>query len=333
MAHKTIIDGTFYEIKGGKTLVEGTSYSIKGGKTLVNGTAYEVGFSGFPDDLDTGLEFISASPFTISVSNSSSWDGTMEYTNGNGWVSWDGSEISSGDAENGQCVYIRGTGNTRLCVEVDRNNINWILSGTNIKCNGDIGKLLDYATVRAGRQPTMSDYCYTYMFRDCTALTSAPRLPATTLTKYCYCGMFYGCTSLTTAPSLPTTTLSENCYTYMFRDCTALTSAPRLPATTLAKYCYFYMFYGCTSLTTAPSLPATTLLSNCYGGMFCGCGKIKLSATQTGEYQIAYRIPTSGTGQSSSTSMNYMLEGTGGTFTSNPQVNTTYYLSSSNTVV
>lgn len=46
MAHKTRIDGTSYEISGGKTLVNGTAYSISGGKTLVDGTAYEIGFGG-----------------------------------------------------------------------------------------------------------------------------------------------------------------------------------------------------------------------------------------------------------------------------------------------
>lgn len=44
MAHKTLIDGTAYEISGGKTLVNGTAYSIKNGKTLVDGTIFEVGF-------------------------------------------------------------------------------------------------------------------------------------------------------------------------------------------------------------------------------------------------------------------------------------------------
>ena len=44
MAHKTLIDGTAYEISGGRTLVDGTTYSIDKGKTLVDGTAYEVGF-------------------------------------------------------------------------------------------------------------------------------------------------------------------------------------------------------------------------------------------------------------------------------------------------
>ena len=44
MAHKTLINGTAYEISGGRTLVNGTGYAIGKGKTLVSGTAYEVGF-------------------------------------------------------------------------------------------------------------------------------------------------------------------------------------------------------------------------------------------------------------------------------------------------
>lgn len=44
MAHKTLINGTAYEIDGGKTLVNGTAYEVDKGKTLVGGTAYEVSF-------------------------------------------------------------------------------------------------------------------------------------------------------------------------------------------------------------------------------------------------------------------------------------------------
>ena len=46
MSHKTLVNGTSYEISGVKTLVDGTAYSISGGKTLVGGTAYEIGFGG-----------------------------------------------------------------------------------------------------------------------------------------------------------------------------------------------------------------------------------------------------------------------------------------------
>ena len=45
MAHTTLINGTEYEITGGKALVNGTAYEITGGKTLVNGVAHEISFA------------------------------------------------------------------------------------------------------------------------------------------------------------------------------------------------------------------------------------------------------------------------------------------------
>ena len=60
--------------------------------------------------------------------------------------------------------------------------------------------------------------------------------------------MFYNCTSLTQAPALPATTLAGNCYLSMFNNCTSLTQVPALPATTLADSCYNSMFQGCTGL-------------------------------------------------------------------------------------
>ena len=45
MAHKTLVNGTAHEVKGGKCLVGGTSYDIKKGRTLINGTGYDIVFS------------------------------------------------------------------------------------------------------------------------------------------------------------------------------------------------------------------------------------------------------------------------------------------------
>lgn len=45
MAHKTLIGGTAYEIKGGRDLIGGTGYSEKKGRVLVNGTGYDIPFS------------------------------------------------------------------------------------------------------------------------------------------------------------------------------------------------------------------------------------------------------------------------------------------------
>ena len=86
------------------------------------------------------------------------------------------------------------------------------------------------------------------LFQNCTSLTKAPVLPATTLASYCYERMFFGCQSLTKAPELPATTLATHCYLRMFESCQSLTKAPVLPATTLADFCYNNMFSGCQSL-------------------------------------------------------------------------------------
>ena len=136
-----------------------------------------------------------------------------------------------------------------------------------VAASGDITSLRRFDL----EQTPLANYCYYYMFRDCTGLTSAPELPATTLASNCYRSMFSGCTGLTSAPELPATALAGSCYYSMFRGCTGLTIAPELPATTLAGNCYYSMFYGCTGLTRAPELPATTLASSCYRSMFSGC--------------------------------------------------------------
>ena len=218
------------------------------------------------------LTFSSPNSFTLKVNDTTKhWNGTLEYFSSNRtWTVWDGTTILSSVDNDGEYVlYLRGTGNT--VITGNSPNYRWILTGNDIACIGNIENLLDYATVTAGNHPTMANYCYQYMFRDCTSLTQAPALPATTLATGCYRSMFYGCTALTQAPALPATTLADDCYQYMFNGCTALTQAPALPATTLAYDCYRSMFYDCTALTQAPALPATTLASGCYCYMFNGC--------------------------------------------------------------
>ena len=176
------------------------------------------------------------------------------------------------------------------------------------------------------RATTLAVGCYNGMFFGCTGLTTAPTLPAENLAESCYDYMFYGCTGLTSAPKLPATTLAERCYFSMFERCTGLTTAPILPAENLAEFCYTHMFEGCTGLTSAPTLPATTLADYCYYYMFYGCSGIKLSTTQTDEYNYVYRIPLSGTGTTAQNALDYMFSNTGGTFTGTPEINTNYYM-------
>ena len=230
------------------------------------------------------------SDFTLKATNKE-WNGTVEYsTDHNTWTVWNGSEISS----NNKKLYLRGSGNTTFYTS---NGARFVLSAK-AGCSGNLNTLLEHSN------------------------------PPTTLsTNNSYMSMFNGCTNLTTAPALPATTLAVGCYGMMFWGCTSLTTAPALPATTLAINCYYYMFRGCTSLTTAPNLPATTLADSCYSSMFYGCSSLKVSSTRTGTYQYAWRIPTSGTISSTPSGWGTsMLKNTGGTFTSDPSINTTYYV-------
>ena len=280
------------------------------------------------------LTFSSLNSFTLKVNDiTKHWDGTLEYfASDKTWTVWDGTTTLSAIADDGEYVlYLRGTGNT--VITGNNSNYKWVLTGTDVKCNGNIENLLDYATVQSGVHPTMASNCYRYIFSDCTSLTQAPALPATTLAEYCYYNMFQGCTALIQAPALPATTLANYCYQNMFLGCTSLIQAPYLPATTLKNECYRSMFLGCTALTQAPALSATTLANSCYRYMFYRCTSIKLSSTQTGEYMVTYRIPMSGTGTTATDALTNMFTSTGGTFTGTPSINTTYYLSSDNMIV
>ena len=230
------------------------------------------------------LTFSSPSSFTLAVSDSTKhWDGTLEYsTDTSTWSAWDGTTaLSSAISESDNVLYLRGIGNTKIGYFGEEGPVPWTINGADIRCDGNIETLLDYATVEAGQHPVMA----------------------------------------------------EMCFAALFMGCTALITPPALPATTLASYCYTSMFQDCTSLTQAPELPAITLVENCYNSMFDGCAKIKLSSTQTGEYTIEYRIPMSGEGTDAMLALGSMFARTGGTFAETPKINTTYYLSNTNTVV
>ena len=273
----TVIDGTSVYVYAADTAPSHT-FSINGFVQEVVKIDRKYLPTTFKPEGKSYLTFSSPNSFTLGVHNATKhWDGTLEYfASDETWTTWDGtSTLSSVDNNGNNVLYLRGTGNTVITGNIF--NSNWALTGTHISCIGNIENLLDYATVASGNHPTMASNCYQEMFRDCTALTQAPELPATTLAGNCYSGMFQGCTSLTQAPELPATTLTDHCYYQMFRGCTSLTQAPVLPATTLAGNCYSSMFSGCISLTKAPALPATTLADYCYFNMFLNCTSLTRS--------------------------------------------------------
>ena len=301
------------------------TYNDNGTIKVVKFGNYVVSTDADPIEVEPYVRFVSASARTITPKYTNSGV-TLQYSVDNG-ASW--TTISSGSETTSSTEHwFRGqaTGTKSLFTSTDVENT-WTFSGdSDLKVYGNLNFLLCDTLGDEVAPTTLGDFCYSLMFASCTSLTTPPSLPATTLVYNCYSGMFASCTSLTTAPELPATTLADYCYSNMFYNCTSLTIAPSLPATTLVYNCYYNMFYGCTSLTTAPELPATTLGVDCYYNMFYGCTSFKVSSTKTGSYIYAWRIPTSGTG---TTEMNWnisMLRDTGGTFTSDPTINTTYYV-------
>lgn len=305
------------------------------------------------------LTFASADPFTIGVYNAKkNWDGILEYsTDLANWNEWDGTNtIASAEHDGEQRIYMRGSGNTVITgnswsvTSYDTKKYNFVLSGSNIRCEGNIENLLDYETVANGEHPDMGNYCFASLFYDCRELITAPKLPSIKLTYGCYGGMFSTCIKLTASPELPATELATDCYRDMFRYCNGLTVAPKLPATILAKGCYARMFEGSDGLKIVPSLPATELAYGCYNKMFQGCdglttipalpatalpdycydsmfynASVKLSKTQSNDYPNEYRIPASGDGTKEFQSLVNMFMMTDGSFTGTPSINTTYY--------
>ena len=167
-------------------------------------------------------------------------------------------------------------------------------NGFTCKVYGNIMSLVDEENF-ATATTLSADYTFRALFNGNTTLTDASGLllPATqlALATSCYYSMFEGCTALTTAPALPATQLAGSCYYGMFYGCSALTAAPALPATQLENHCYRQMFRGCTTLTASPVLPATQLVTRCYQEMFYDCSKL---ATVT-------CLATSGIGTNSTT--------------------------------
>ena len=223
----------------------------------------------------------------------------LEYSVNNGdWATVEaGKEVTFGGT-NG-ALRLRGTNiNGTASLWNKYSTITFTDKNVKVACTGDIRTLLDwriYNIVKTNK----AKFCY--LFKDCSVLTTAPELPATTLANECYYEMFCGCTSLTAAPKLPAIELAENCYDTMFYNCTSLTSAPELPAKKLADRCYYEMFYGCTSLESAPELPATELAEACYCRIFKGCENLSSVTMLAPSDKI----------KDTSDSFNYWLNGAG----------------------
>ena len=255
------------------------------------------------------------SPTAVVLETSTDWANWSTYT------IWSTITLSTWDK-----VYFRNSSTTDTWFSINGANLYKFVMSWVVTVSWDVNFLLNKNSTN-----TVPDYCFNQLFMDFWWLFSNIKLPATTLWNYCYVNMFRWAYSLSTMPELPATSLSNSCYQFMFMSCTNLTSLSNLPATTLWDSSYVGMFRWCTNLEQLPKLPATTISNWWYQQMFYGCSKIKLSSTQTWEYQTAYRIPTTWTWSAISNSFQSMFASTWWTFTSDPTVNTTYY--TSNTLV
>ena len=239
----------------GITVKDWTTGDITGGKTEECPTPYIT----FTAEAEQKFK-MTTKDYTISG---------LEYSVNNGkWENVVANEEVTFGGTNGT-LRLRGTNHNGTANGSSNNStITFTDKTVNVACTGDIRTLLDWRNYNIV-ETNNAKFCY--LFENCSVLTSAPELPATTLANNCYSNMFSGCKNLTSAPELPATTLANYCYDSMFRLCTKLTSAPKLPATTLADDCYSGMFSNCTNLTSAPVLPANTLADYCYSGMFSNC--------------------------------------------------------------
>ena len=118
----------------------------------------------------------------------------------------------------GETLYLKGnnengfSGEQRLCTFGDLSSIG--MSNTpstgKFECHGNIMSLL-YGDDFEDKTTIPSETCFGYLFFNCSGLTTAPELPATTMTEMCYYGMFDGCTSLNHITMLATYISAYNC--------------------------------------------------------------------------------------------------------------------------
>lgn len=191
----------------------------------------------------------------------------LEYSVNNGdWTTLKAGTGVPFGGSNGN-LRLRGTNLKGTSVPSQYSTITFTETNVPVACTGDIRTLLDwdnYTTVNT------ENARFNYLFNNCSVLTSAPELPATSLAYNCYHCMFLGCTNLKSAPKLPAPILTTGCYFGMFSMCTNLKTAPELPAKALAYQCYDSMFSGCTNLKSA-ELSIEFLDRGCCNFMFNNC--------------------------------------------------------------
>jgi len=226
------------------------------------------------------VEDVSGSDNTLSIVKSDFGAPTIEVFKSTDTVNW----TSMGTTDTNITTTIPA--NSKLYLKAienvwayDYSNRNYITASGNFNVGGNIMSLLNGDNFENTNFGNIEKQFARLFSGSSTLISASNLLLPNNVTEFCYDGMFYDCSALTTAPALPATTLAQNCYSGMFNGCSSLTQAPELTATTLANFCYNSMFSGCTSLTEAPVLPATTSQPYCCENMFNGCSNLRKVVT------------------------------------------------------
>jgi len=264
------------------------------------------------------LTFLESGTFSFTCDDESEHEGIdLNYRLNNGAETpfSFGEEI---EVEEGDVVELFGDNETFS----NLNSAIYCVCSVQFNLSGDIRSLLsknDFESIT-----TILDYAFWYMFSNQPVVSAEDLIiSADYIGLNAFDDCFYGCQAMTTAPKeIVANTVGPLCFWLMFGESHLLNTSPDFKITTFAFGSLKSCFNNCSSLTQLPRFYATTIPSNCCEQMFRGCSQIKLSTTQTGEYQNAYHIPNG-----VSASYTSMFASTGGTFTGTPNPNTTYYTS------
>ena len=131
----------------------------------------------------------------------------IQYKLNNGqWQNWDLSAVSLSD---GDKMYLKSDDDIPIS-ESDNIYKQFTMTGS-IAASGNIMSLLNFST-------TLTSYAFYCLFNNCTSLTTAPALPATTLAPNCYAYMFSFCEMLNYVKAMFTDVSTPNSLTHWLTD-------------------------------------------------------------------------------------------------------------------
>ena len=108
---------------------------------------------------------------------------SLEYsTDGNTWSPFEVGSTTVTLANIGDKMYMRATSSGNTGMGSSPSSYNQFVMTGKISASGNVDTLLDQ-----NGNATLTNYCYSYLFSNCSSLTTAPSiLPATTLALQCY---------------------------------------------------------------------------------------------------------------------------------------------------